>query len=276
MVNIGGFVVVLLLLLVYLALLFILVSWNVYIALAYIFISSILMKAFLPTIKGYIGEKRVNKILHKLGDGYYIYDDLYVTKDDSTTSQIDHVVLCKYGVFVIETKNYVGWIFGTEQQKNWTQVIYKNKSRFYNPIIQNKAHMKALKRFLNMEDNFFSIIVFSDEATFKFDTNFIEAIVIKNTQLLKTIRQFREEHISSKQLKLAQQKLDSLVIADRKVKRQIKHNHVKQLKAAPIKEVTNIECPKCGSKMKLKKGKYGEFYGCTSYPSCRYTKKYKI
>lgn len=41
-------------------------------------------------------------------------------------------------------------------------------------------------------------------------------------------------------------------------------------------EIRNAEanakiCPKCGSLMKLRNGMYGEFYGCTGYPNCRYT-----
>jgi len=231
------------------------------------------VKVFLPTIKGIIGEKRVNKILHKLGEGYYIYHDLYVEKEDGTTSQIDHVILCKYGIFVIETKNYKGWIFGDEKQKNWTQVIYKNKSRFYNPILQNKSHIKALKKYLNLDGNFYSIIVFSNEVTFKFETNFTEAFVIKNAQLLKTIKQFRVEEISPTQLKGAQQKLDSLINKDKKIKRQTKNNHIQQLKTAPTKKGIAKKCPKCGNEMKLKNGKYGHFYGCTGYPNCRQTEK---
>lgn len=56
---------------------------------------------------------------------------------------IDHVVISKYGVFVIETKNYRGWIIGNEKSEYWTQVIYKRKERLYNPIKQNYGHIKA-------------------------------------------------------------------------------------------------------------------------------------
>ena len=62
--------------------------------------------------------------------------------------QIDHVVVSRKGIFVLETKNYTGWIFGNENSQNWTQVIYKRKEKFYNPIWQNFDHIQALKEFL--------------------------------------------------------------------------------------------------------------------------------
>ena len=65
-----------------------------------------------------------------------------------TELQIDHVVVSIYGIFVIETKNYSGWIFGDENSQYWAQVIYKTKNRFYNPILQNRGHIKALQGLL--------------------------------------------------------------------------------------------------------------------------------
>lgn len=84
-------------------------------------------------------------MLRKLGDEYLIYHDFYVEKKDGKTAHIDHVVLSKYGIFVIETKNYKGWIFGNETQKNWMQVIYKKKTRFYNPIGSGAKISKQLQ-----------------------------------------------------------------------------------------------------------------------------------
>jgi len=34
-------------------------------------------------------------------------------------------------------------------------------------------------------------------------------------------------------------------------------------------------CPICGAELKLKDGKYGKFYGCSSYPKCEFTKSIK-
>lgn len=45
-------------------------------------------------------------------------------------------------------------------------------------------------------------------------------------------------------------------------------------KVAPAESETKT-CPKCGKPMKLRKGKYGPFWGCTGYPDCKYLEPLK-
>lgn len=98
---------------------------------------------------GLYGEYKVRKAIKKiestLSGKYNALHNLYIPKQDGSTSQIDHVILSDQGLFVIETKNYSGWIFGDETSKYWTQVIYKRKEKFLNPILQNKGHIKVLR-----------------------------------------------------------------------------------------------------------------------------------
>ena len=122
--------------------LFMFFSWIAVIALV------ISMKKSFPALKGRYGEKMVMKTLKNLDSKEYtIFHDLYVPTKKGT-SQIDHVVISHKGIFVLETKNYTGWIFGNENSQNWTQVIYKRKEKFYNPIWQNFGHIQALKEYL--------------------------------------------------------------------------------------------------------------------------------
>ena len=87
--------------------------------------------------------------------------------EDGTT-QIDHIIVSKYGIFVVETKNMNGWIFGSERQKMWTQQIYRHKTKFQNPLHQNYKHVKTLENALDIEpEKIVSVIVFVGEATFK-------------------------------------------------------------------------------------------------------------
>jgi len=113
-----------------------------------IFISTaliILYRFLKPKIKGYLGELKVRLRLFFLNKKEYkIIHNLRIFHN-GMMSQIDHVVISKYGVFVIETKNYSGWIFGGENSFEWTQVIYKNKFKLYNPLRQNLGHVKAIK-----------------------------------------------------------------------------------------------------------------------------------
>lgn len=123
--------------------------------------------------KGKNGEYSLVSCLEHL-NGYKQYlINCYLPKPDGTTSEIDVILLHESGVYVLEAKNYSGWIFGSENQKYWTETFSdrhggSKKYRFYNPIWQNKAHVKVLKQFLG--DNSISVysgIIFSDECELK-------------------------------------------------------------------------------------------------------------
>ena len=86
------------------------------------------------------------------------------------TTQIDHVLVADTGIFVIETKHYSGWIFGDPKDSQWTQTIYRHKSRFQNPLRQNYAHVVALQNLFDLPENHFhSVVVFTGDAKFKSD-----------------------------------------------------------------------------------------------------------
>ena len=119
--------------------------------------------------KGKRGEKRVFNVLMKgLPDDYVVLNDIYLPLSDGTTTQIDHIVVSQYGVFVVETKNYSGWIFAGERSFEWTQVIYRRKSRFQNPLHQNYRHICALAECLGIAKSCFrNVVVFTESSTFK-------------------------------------------------------------------------------------------------------------
>jgi hypothetical protein len=104
-------------------------------------------KLKLPFLVGRVGENFVTDKLQRLDPTHYkILNDLLLpSKGSLNTTQIDHVVVSNFGIFCIETKAYSGWIFGNAYQKYWTQVIYRYKKRFYNPLRQNYAHTKAVE-----------------------------------------------------------------------------------------------------------------------------------
>jgi len=100
-------------------------------------------------------------------NAYHLIRNVTLPTETGTT-QIDHIIASRYGVFVIETKNMKGWIFGSPNQKTWTQQIYKHKNKFQNPLRQNYKHLKTLASVLGLNENqFYSVIVFVGESTFK-------------------------------------------------------------------------------------------------------------
>src|SRR5690554_1166944 len=122
-----------------------------------------------PWFKGLLGEALV-----KLAAKWRLPEDTYhrihnvtlPTPDGST--QIDHIFVSRFGIFVVETKNMKGWIFGSEHQAQWTQKIFKKSFRFQNPLRQNYKHVKTLESLLGVSaDTVHSVIVFTGESTFK-------------------------------------------------------------------------------------------------------------
>ena len=122
-----------------------------------------------PWFKGMFGEFVVNISAKWLLDKneYHLIKNVTLPTEDGTT-QIDHIIISIYGVFVVETKNMKGWIFGNENQRLWTQKIYKHSSQFQNPLHQNYKHVKTLEQLLALKDNqVYSLIVFVGDSTFK-------------------------------------------------------------------------------------------------------------
>lgn len=124
-----------------------------------------------PRFKGWVGESLVSsKASSRLSQAEYHAFDNVTLPDGAGTTQIDHIYVSRYGVFVVETKNMAGWIFGAENQAQWTQTIYKRKTRFQNPIRQNYKHIKTLESLLRIPmSKLHTVIVFTGDSTFKTD-----------------------------------------------------------------------------------------------------------
>lgn len=117
------------------------------------------------------GESSVSSELRRYcsGTDARLIDDITLPLGEGTT-QIDHVMVSRFGLFVIETKHISGWIFGQPWQKQWTQVLFARKHRFANPVKQNAVHLAALRRILRVPNRcYISVVVFSAGAQFKTD-----------------------------------------------------------------------------------------------------------
>ncbi|HIF9189191.1 TPA: NERD domain-containing protein [Photobacterium damselae] len=225
-------------------------------------------------LKGIFGEYLVNRLLSKLPESdYTLIKDVTLPTSDGTT-QVDHIVVSKYGIFVVETKNMKGWIFGSARQKLWTQKIYRHSSKFQNPLHQNYKHIKALETLLGCSaDYLHSVIVFIGDSTFKTE---MPPNVTYARGSIRYIQQFNKVVFSDKDYarltdSINQIKLKRGVITD------LKHrNHVKEIVAS---KVSSNQCPRCGSEMVLRETKRGEnigkqFWGCSTFPKCRAVKKF--
>ncbi|MFC9419687.1 nuclease-related domain-containing protein [Bacillus mobilis] len=129
---------------------------------------NIVLKKHVPKWKGKTGEKLVKRILGKLDPtSYYVLHDVMVHTEYGDTTQIDHIVIAETGVFVIETKNYEGWIYGSEKSARWTQGIFRKKSSFQNPFRQNYKHIKAMEWVMEQQLPCISIVAFHPKCSLK-------------------------------------------------------------------------------------------------------------
>ncbi|MEH7380441.1 NERD domain-containing protein [Bacillus sp. JJ1533] len=238
-----------------------------------IFIALILFILGMPKIKGFLGEASVRLYLNKLDkEKYKVFNDVLIPLKNGKASQIDHVVVSPFGIFVIETKNYKGWIYGDSKSKYWTQVIYQRKEKLYNPIWQNYGHIKALQEYLESENEeiYHSIVSFSNRATLKkIETSDTNTNVVYSSGLVRTIHAYKRVKLTAAEVQQIAVKLEKTLNADGDKKKK----HVKNIKDSQrfyqYKINANM-CPKCGSDLVERKGKYGIFTGCSNYPKCRF------
>ena len=149
--------------------------------------------------------------------------NIYLPKDNGETSEIDLIYITVKGIFVIESKNYSGWIFGDESSYNWTAMLpNKQKNRFYNPILQNKTHIKWLKNYVGDDIPMFSLIVFSERCELKKVPEGTDTLrVIKRDRIVGNIRDLWDkasESITEEKVKEIYDKLKPLTNADETTK----------------------------------------------------------
>jgi uncharacterized paraquat-inducible protein A len=190
---------------------------------------------------------------------------------------MNHIILSDQGLFVIETKNYSGWIFGDETSKYWMQVIYKRKEKFLNPILQNKGHIKALRDWLGEASSHIpihSVVVFLPRAKFKSDAHFSHAYVVYPKQLKQVLEQHGTSVIDRETKQLLTQKLETALVKDKQQEKEMKKRHVQTIRTKQKQTEQHIQqnrCPKCGGALVVKRGKYGKFKSCSNYPKCKFT-----
>jgi len=154
------------------------------------------------------GEAHVRKLVvsNFQAPYFHLLNNVTIPFQDGTT-QIDHILISTKGIFVIETKHYSGWIFANEKSKQWTQVVYRVKSQFQNPIHQNYKHVKAIQHLFDFlpKEQIHSIVVFSGSAVFKSP---VPKGVLYLNQLVNHLSVFQEDVISENRLQFCVGRLE--------------------------------------------------------------------
>lgn len=234
-------------------------------------IPAVILAGILRTawFKGMLGEFWVKVLAWLLlpADTYHAVHNVTVRTPDGTT-QIDHVFVSRFGIFVVETKHMKGWIFGHEKQPKWTQKIYRKTVAFQNPLRQNYKHVKALESILDVPvDLIHSVVVFTGDSTFK---TAMPPNVTAGGGYVRYIRSFRTPVLSDEQVRSAIARIEAGRLAPT---RETHRQHVAQLKTRSDPRAGR-QCPKCGAAMALRTVKRGSnegkrFWGCSAFPGCR-------
>ena len=223
-----------------------------------------------PIGKGIIGEFIVKLLVGKQseesGKEKFIIHNLLLQLDNGKTSQTDHIVINQEGVFVIETKNYSGRIYGDDFQKEWTQVLNygKVKNHFYSPIKQNYTHLCRIKELLSQDVPIFSVVVFV-----KGNISYIKSNnVYTPWTLFKRINSNKAQNLSLYEMK----KIYNVLTENNKSKIISNSEHVQNIRDTQA-DISNNICPRCQSTLVMRHSKNGNFMGCSNYPKCKFTKR---
>ena len=172
------------------------------------------------------GEARVSRVLlsHFRPPDYHLMNHVTIRMDDGTT-QVDHILISRFGVLVIETKDYNGWIFANAADATWTQVLYRRRSQFQNPTFQNRRHVRAVQRLLDFlpPEAITSVVVFSGDAEFKTE---IPQGVIAIGQLAEYLQRRTETVMSLNRLQFCVGRLETARLA---ISRETDVEHVQSL-----------------------------------------------
>ncbi len=222
-----------------------------------------------PGVKGARGERRVSAFLrkHLAETDYRVLDDLTLPARGATT-QVDHVVISRFGVFVVETKNMTGWIFGGANQARWTQAVHRKKSPFQNPLHQNYGHVKTVETLTGLsEDQIHNVVVFVGDAIPK--SEMPPNVSWGCRDLLRHITAHQSPVMSADQVGRVADLLTGAQLERGAETRKSHLRHVKALKAD--RGPTGTKCPTCGGDLVMRTArKSGKaFLGCTNFPRCK-------
>ena len=221
----------------------------------------------LAKAKGEVGENIVARILGDTVAGkQYVINNITFADRQGRSCQIDHIYINEHGIWVIETKNYSGQIYGNENWHEWTQILAfgNEKHKLYNPVKQNATHIYLLSKQIREYKVFQNLVVYLRGADI---TNVNSSCVCSIDCLKQRINEDTGVSLSPVQMdkyykRLLALKENSTIGAD---------EHIQNIKNLQDNIRLGI-CPRCGGNLVLRSGKSGQFYGCEKYPKCSFTK----
>jgi len=220
-----------------------------------------------PERIGDLGEYKITIQLDQLPKECQSISDLMLPNSKSKTgySQIDHIILTPYAIFVIETKNYAGTIYGDFERPKWS---VNGKFPLMNPFHQNYGHIKSIHALIpNVEiSHFVSIVSFTRRSTFKVNEELrriqSNELIVYDTELSEFItRKMNVLKLTTKSPLFTKEKITdmfNLLTKENILDLQIRAKHVENIKASVPLEQTSSEavCSICGDGVSEKVSKF--------------------
>ncbi len=247
----------------------------------------------LSSVKGMFGEGVINLTYRLTLDKeiYHQINNVTLPLENGGTTQIDHIIVSPFGVFVVETKNYKGWIFGSEKQAQWTQMFRNGKKfKFQNPLRQNYLHTQTLASLLELaDDKFYSMVVFVGECEIKTKDELPDNVL--QNGWIPYIKDKQQRILTDKQVKEVVDKIETGRL-EKSFKTNAQHKqYLRSKKNAQENKLSHAVdknshnnanadntgtplCPRCNSPMTKRMAKTGKnvgasFWGCLQFPRCR-------
>ncbi len=214
-----------------------------------------------PQFHGYDAE-------HLDPNVYYHFKNLIIPTARGT-SEIDHLIVSRYGLFVFELKDRSGWIFGDEKAKTWTAIHFGKKFRFENPLHQNFGHLMALRDLLGISPGMLhAAVVFRGD--FQFKTAIPHGVLCHRYA----------SWVQSQTIALMEDSEVNRILATLEERKQVgrdaRNAHVESLRA---RLTSTTVCPKCGGNLVARTARKGthpgaSFLGCSNYPQCKFIRNH--
>jgi len=222
----------------------------------------------MSTFRGWFGEKKTafSMWLSLDKNVYRRFHDVIIPGNNGS-AQIDHILVSPYGIFIVETKNKKGWIFGSERQSKWTQSIYGKNYSFQNPLRQTFRQKKVLSEFLEIPETTIHVVIFF-VGNCQFKSRLPENVM--RSGLGKHISQFKARIFAKNEIDRITRRIEGYV----SVARVNTRDHIVSLRR---RFSSTTKCPKCGARLIERTARKGsnagsKFLGCQNYPKCKFTR----
>lgn len=236
----------------------------------------------LNAVKGGFGERLAAYYSKTVFSDAYVLHDVLIDGKDEHKSQIDLIIIAASGIYVVEVKTFSdAKIYGDGRKRDWQYYLGGHRYDFYNPIMQNKKHVEYLKKMLSdfAKVEFYSVVLMLCDDCKVSNVNRSDRVDTVICTSLPAMNRAMKMFLEANETKLSPadtRKIYDYIKENQEQGKEARRAHKEDVKAYRQKVQTEREkrvCPYCKKPLVLRHGQYGNFYGCSGYPKCRYTEK---